>query len=195
MLATKTQVPEVLREACTHGEHLFGENRVQEFVPKRDALDDLPITWHFIGHLQSNKVKDVVGRVACIQSVDRPSIATAIDEECRKRQIAHNVMIEVNTSGEASKHGVALGNVQELIDVVQAMKTLRIMGFMTIGALSEDESTVRRCFETLRNLRNAYDAAHGTTTDLSMGMSYDLHWAIAEGSTIVRVGTAAFGDR
>lgn len=195
MLATKTQPHEVLREAFKLGEHLFGENRVQEFVPKRDALDELPITWHFIGHLQSNKVKDVVGRVACIQSVDRPSIVAAIEEECRKRHVVQDVMIEVNTSGEASKHGVAAGNAQELIDAVQAMDTLRIRGFMTIGALSEDERTVRRCFETLRNIRDAYDSSHGTTTDLSMGMSDDLQWAIAEGSTIVRVGTAAFGER
>lgn len=195
MLATKTQVPEVLRQAFACGEHLFGENRVQELVPKSDALVDLPITWHFIGHLQSNKVKDVVGRVSCIQSVDRPSIATAIDEECRKQHVVRDVMIEVNTSGEASKHGVAPSNVQELVDSISSFSTLRITGFMTIGALSEDERTVRRCFETLRNIRDAYSAAHGTTTELSMGMSDDLPWAIAEGSTIVRIGTAAFGER
>ncbi len=195
MLATKTQLPDTLREAAALGEHLFGENRVQELVPKVDALADVPITWHFIGHLQTNKVKDVIGRVACVQSVDRPSIVSALDAECTKRGSRLDVMIEVNTSGEESKHGIAPAEVWTLIDAVRATSTLRITGFMTIGALSDDERVVRACFATLRGIRDRYDAEHGTTSELSMGMSDDLAWAIAEGSTIVRVGTAAFGER
>lgn len=195
MLATKTQTPETLREAFGAGEHFFGENRVQELVPKVDALVDIDITWHFIGHLQTNKVRDVVGRVKCIQSIDRVSLADEVQSVCVKRGTTVDVMIEVNTSGEASKHGVAPSDVWTLIEHVQTCTALRITGFMTIGALSDDEATVRGCFVTLRQIRDSYDAKYGTRTELSMGMSSDLAWAIAEGSTIVRVGTAAFGER
>ena len=195
MLATKTQSVETLREALAADEHLFGENRVQELVPKVDALTDAEITWHFIGHLQTNKVRDVVGRASCIQSIDRVSLADEVQRACQKRTTTIDVMIEVNTSGEASKHGVAPDEVWSLIDHVSACTALRIVGFMTIGALSEDEATVRKCFVALREIRDAYDAKYGTRSELSMGMSSDLAWAIAEGSTIVRVGTAAFGVR
>jgi pyridoxal phosphate enzyme (YggS family) len=195
MLATKTQLPETLREALAADEHLFGENRVQELVPKVDALTDAEITWHFIGHLQTNKVRDVVGRVACIQSIDRTALADEVQRACEKRTTSIDVMIEVNTSGEASKHGVAPDEAWSLIDHVRSCSALRIVGFMTIGALSEDEATVRKCFVALREIRDAYDAKYGTRSELSMGMSSDLAWAIAEGSTIVRVGTAAFGAR
>ena len=195
MLATKTQDVATLRRTFALGETLFGENRVQELVPKTDALADLPITWQFIGHLQSNKVRDVIGRVSNIQSIDRTSIIEAVDAECLKRNTTVDVMIEVNTSGEASKHGTPFSEVQRVIDEVLMRPTMRITGFMTIGALSEDEVVVRRCFRQLRILRDSFDAQHGTTSQLSMGMSEDLEWAIAEGSTMVRVGTAAFGDR
>lgn len=195
MLATKTQSVETLRTVALLGEHLFGENRVQELVPKTAALADLPIEWHFIGHLQTNKVRDVIGRVRCIQSVDRPSLVDAIASECSKRNITVDVMIEVNTSFEPSKHGCHPAEAEQLIELVTAQPALRITGFMTIGALSDDESLVRRGFAMLREIRDKYDAQHGTVSELSMGMSHDLEWAVAEGSTIVRVGTAVFGAR
>lgn len=195
MLATKTQSVETLRAVALLGEHLFGENRVQELVPKTAALADLPIEWHFIGHLQTNKVRDVIGRVQCIQSVDRPSLVDAIASECSKRNITVDVMIEVNTSFEPSKHGCHPAEAEQLIELVTAQPALRITGFMTIGALSDDESLVRRGFAMLREIRDKYDAQHGTVSELSMGMSHDLEWAVAEGSTIVRVGTAVFGAR
>lgn len=195
MLATKTQTPETVREAFAAGEHFYGENRVQELVPKVDVLRDLDITWHFIGHLQTNKVRDVVGRVSCIQSIDRVSLADEVQSVCVKRETTVDVMIEVNTSGEVSKHGVTPTDVWTLIEHVHTCTALRITGFMTIGALSDDEATVRACFATLRQIRDVYDSKYDTRTELSMGMSSDLAWAIAEGSTIVRVGTAAFGER
>lgn len=195
MLATKTQSDETLRAVFGLGEHFFGENRVQELVPKTTALADLPIEWHFIGHLQTNKVKEVVGRVTCIQSVDRPSLVEALAAECIKKNTTVNVMIEVNTSFETSKHGCHPDDAERLIDYVSSQPLLRITGFMTIGALSDDESLVRRGFTMLRDIRDRYDARHGTSSDLSMGMSHDLEWAVAEGSTIVRVGTAVFGER
>ncbi|MBC8125237.1 MAG: YggS family pyridoxal phosphate-dependent enzyme [Candidatus Kapabacteria bacterium] len=195
LLATKNQSAETLRSIYGLGELLFGENRVQEFVSKSADLQDLTIDWQFIGHLQTNKVRDVIGRVSCIQSADRDSLIDAINTECLKRNVSVDVMVEVNTSGETSKYGVAASNVEPLIDRILTMPTLRIVGFMTIGALSDDERVVRQCFEKLRYIRDSYDASHQTKTALSMGMSDDLEWAIAEGSTIVRVGTAIFGER
>ncbi|MFM8772195.1 MAG: YggS family pyridoxal phosphate-dependent enzyme [Candidatus Kapaibacterium sp.] len=195
MLATKTQSDVTLRAVYGLGEHLFGENRVQEFVPKTEALRDLDITWHFIGHLQTNKVRDVIGRVQCIQSVDRPSLVDALASECRKCNTTVDVMIEVNTSFEESKHGCHPDEADQLIELVSAQPVLRITGFMTIGALSDDETLVRRGFAMLRDIRDRYDAQQGTVSELSMGMSHDLEWAVAEGSTIVRVGTAVFGER
>ncbi|HBB25942.1 MAG TPA: YggS family pyridoxal phosphate-dependent enzyme [Bacteroidetes bacterium] len=195
MLATKMQSVETLRAVAGLGEHLFGENRVQELVPKTTALADLSIEWHFIGHLQTNKVKDVVGRVQCIQSVDRASLVEALSAECIKKDTNVNVMIEVNTSFEASKHGCHPDAVEALIDMVESHDRLRIAGFMTIGALSDDESVVRKGFAMLRQIRDRFDAARGTRSELSMGMSHDLEWAVAEGSTVVRVGTAVFGAR
>ncbi|MCX6140549.1 MAG: YggS family pyridoxal phosphate-dependent enzyme [Candidatus Kapabacteria bacterium] len=145
--------------------------------------------------MQSNKVRDVVGRVKCIQSIDRVSLAQAVHDECVKRETSIEVLIEVNTSGETTKHGVQPTEVQRVIDAVSALPTMRIGGFMTIGALSEDERVVRACFERLRNIRDAYDGTRGATSQLSMGMSDDLEWAIAEGSTMIRVGSSVFGER
>ncbi len=195
LLATKKQSAETLRSMSALGERLFGENRVQEFVPKCEALIDLPIEWQFIGHLQTNKVRDVVGRVTCVQSVDRPSLVDALNAECTRKNASINVMVEVNVSNEATKNGVALDGVEPLIEKILTMPPLRIVGFMTIGALSEDERVVRSGFEKLRAIRDAFDASYRTTSELSMGMSDDLEWAIAEGSTMVRVGTAIFGER
>jgi len=195
LLATKKQTAEALRSMSALGETLFGENRVQELVPKCEALIELPIEWQFIGHLQTNKVRDVVGRVTCVQSVDRPSLIDALHTECTRKNLSINVMVEVNVSNEATKNGVALDGVEPLIEKILTMPPLRIVGFMTIGALSEDERVVRSGFEKLRVIRDVFDASHHTTSELSMGMSDDLEWAIAEGSTMVRVGTAIFGER
>lgn len=195
MLATKTQTIETLRDTVEFGEHLFGENRVQELVPKFDALSELPITWHFIGHLQTNKVKDVIGRASCIQSVDRQSLVEAIHHECTKKQTTVDVMIEVNTSFEESKHGLHPDSVPAFVELIASYPTLQVRGFMTIGANVDDELTVRKGFAMLRELRDQYRGVLPQATELSMGMSHDLEWAIAEGSTIVRVGSAVFGQR
>ncbi|MBM4179369.1 MAG: YggS family pyridoxal phosphate-dependent enzyme [Ignavibacteria bacterium] len=195
MLATKTQSADTLRQAVACGEHLFGENRVQELVPKHDELVELPITWHFIGHLQTNKVKDVVGRASCIQSVDRISLVEAIHHECTKKQTIVDVMIEVNTSFEESKHGLHPNDVPSFLDLIASYATLRVRGFMTIGANVDDEATVRKGFSILRDLREKSLHVLPEATELSMGMSHDLEWAIAEGATIVRVGSAVFGQR
>ncbi|MFN5875253.1 MAG: YggS family pyridoxal phosphate-dependent enzyme [Ignavibacteria bacterium] len=195
MLATKTQSAQTLRSAVALGEYLFGENRVQELVPKHDELTELPITWHFIGHLQTNKVKDVIGRSTCVQSVDRTSLVEALHQECIKKQTSIDVMIEVNTSFEESKHGLHPNDVPAFVDLIAPNATLRVVGFMTIGANVEDEATVRNGFAMLREIRDKHLSILPLANSLSMGMSHDLEWAIAEGSTLVRVGSAVFGNR
>lgn len=198
MLATKTQSADVLRSTYALGPTLFGENRVQEFVRKHDELADLDIEWHFIGHLQTNKVRDVVGRVQCIQSVDRISLVNALTEEAELQNKNVDIMIEVNVSGEESKHGVYPVDLVNLLNHVRQQPRLRVTGFMTIGANVEDHDVVRSGFRHLRELRDDAQQRGLVTaeaTELSMGMSGDLELAIAEGSTIVRIGTAIFGER
>jgi len=198
LLATKTVKPDVLRDVHALGARLFGENRVQEALPKWEALRDLDAEWHFIGHLQTNKVKDALSFATCIQSVDRPSLITALQQEASKRSITVNVMVEVNTSGEESKAGCDPRDVDSILAALSLAPNLCVVGFMTIGANTEDEATVRACFALLRTLRDtaiASGRAPATAVELSMGMSTDLEWAIAEGSTMVRVGSAVFGDR
>lgn len=198
MLATKTQQADILRSTFALGPTLFGENRVQEFVRKHDELTDLDIEWHFIGHLQTNKVRDVLGRVQCIQSVDRVSLVDALAKEAELRDRNINIMIEVNVSGEHTKHGVSPGELQNLLQYVSRFQRLLVTGFMTIGANVSDRDVVRSGFRQLRELRDEAQQLGLVTSaakELSMGMSGDLELAIAEGSTIVRVGTAIFGER
>jgi pyridoxal phosphate enzyme (YggS family) len=198
ILATKTVDPERLREAYEAGATCFGENRVQEALPKYDELLDLDIEWHFIGHLQTNKVRDVLKVATCIQSVDRRSLVDELDAECERRGEGVDILVEVNASGETSKHGCAVESVEELLEYIQEKEWLNVRGFMTIGAMSDDADDVRASFARLRMIRDRAlkqglipsDALH-----LSMGMSGDLDLAILEGSTMVRVGSSVFGER
>lgn len=198
MLATKTVHPERLRQAIACGEYLFGENRVQELAGKAQALADVHVEWHMIGHLQTNKVKAALEVATCIQSVDRLSLVQELHRQCERLGRMANILVEVNVSGEASKHGCAPANVDALLEAIAALPTLRVGGFMTIGANTDDERVVRHGFSQLRRI--AHDARSrglvpASATVLSMGMSSDMEWAIAEGSTMVRVGSAVFGER
>jgi len=198
MLATKTVAPTQLRQAIACGEHLFGENRVQELVPKAQALAQEAPEWHMIGHLQTNKVKAVLDVATCIQSVDRSRLAIEIHRLCLLQERSVDVLIEVNVSGEESKYGCAPTGVDSLLDEVAALPTLHVQGFMTIGANTTDERTVRDGFAMLRAIgerARARGVVAPNATVLSMGMSTDMEWAIAEGSTMVRVGSAVFGER
>lgn len=198
MLASKTVAPERIREAIACGVRLFGENRVQELLPKAQALADEPLEWHMIGHLQTNKVKAVLDVATCIQSLDRSRLAAEIHKLCQTHERSIDVLIEVNVSGEESKYGCAPTDVDDLLDAVAAMPTLRVRGFMTIGANTTDERTVRHGFAMLRTIgegARARGVVPADATELSMGMSADMEWAIAEGSTMVRVGSAVFGQR
>jgi pyridoxal phosphate enzyme (YggS family) len=179
---SKTQTVDAVREAVAAGQALFGENRAQELIQKADAV---PAEWHFIGHLQTNKVRQVVGRTTLIHGVD--SIALA--EEIARRK-GPPVLVQVNTSGEESKSGVDPADAIRFCTEVAALCELR--GLMTIPAPTEDP---RPAFRLLRELATEGRAKGLPTHELSMGMSDDFEVAIEEGATQVRVGSALFGER
>ena len=198
LLATKTVPPEKIRVAIEAGADLVGENRVQEVRPKYEALADLDYERHFIGHLQSNKVNALVPYVSCIQSVDRLSLADRLQGRLEREGETREVLIQVNTSGEESKFGVEPADAVEFAREVASRDALRIRGLMTIGLFSEDPEVTRPSLSALRKaaerIREA--AIEGVEMkELSMGMSGDLEVAIEEGATIVRVGSAVFGER
>ncbi len=198
LLATKDQPPERIAQAVAAGMHLCGENKVQEMLPKAKALEQVDVVWHFIGHLQSNKVKDCITVASCVQSVDRISLIDELESACVKANRHLDVMVEVNTSGESTKHGCQPSEVETLLTHLGTAKRLHLRGFMTVGALSEDERTVRRGYAQLRDIRDnaiANKLAPPGAMELSMGMSTDLEWAVAEGATMIRVGSAVFGAR
>jgi pyridoxal phosphate enzyme (YggS family) len=189
---SKTFPPERIREAFAAGQRDFAENYVQEAVGKMDALADLPITWHFIGPIQSNKTRTLAERFQWIHSVDRLKIAERLSAQRPPQLPPLEVCLQVNVSGEQSKSGVAPVEVQPLAAAVAQLPGLRLRGLMAIPEPTDDVALQRSRFATLRRLRDATGLALDT---LSMGMSDDLESAVAEGTTIVRVGRAIFGDR
>ena len=199
LLATKTVPAERIVRALQAGAHLIGENRVQEVLAKFDALSGQSYTSHFIGHLQRNKVAALVGRVDCIQPLDSVDLAQRLQHRLELADAEMSVMVQVNVSGEASKSGVPPEAAGDLVAALATLPRLRLCGYMTIGLNSPDLSAVRAGYARLREVRDglAGDGLPGAddATDLSMGMSGDFPAAIAEGATIVRVGSAVFGDR
>lgn len=198
LLATKTHDAATIRTVLTlpgAAGMLRGENRVQELVAKGPALADLPTPTHLIGPLQSNKINAALRWVTCVESVASPRLADALSARVEPDRTL-DVMVQVNVSGEATKHGVDPDDALGLAHHIGALPGLRLTGFMTIGAHTDDETVVRAGFAALRTVRDAA-LADGLTaaTHLSMGMTGDLEPAIAEGATIVRVGTAVFGPR
>lgn len=208
LLATKTQPARVVRAAvladaaardagAPGGPALVGENRVQELVAKGPVLAELGVPAHLIGPLQRNKVVQAVRWAACVQTVDSLALAERLAARTTTHPLA--VMVQVNVSGEATKHGVPPAEAVDLACAVAALPGLDLRGLMTIGAHSDDRRTVRTGFALLRRLRDAVRDSGGPGTDradqLSMGMSADLEDAVAEGATLVRVGSAVFGRR
>ena len=188
---SKTKPSEAIREAYAAGQRDFGENYAQELAEKADALADLPdLSWHFIGHLQSNKAKLVAPRAHLIHAVDSVSLARELAKRAAGRELS--VLVEVNVGGEAQKHGVAPSELNALLDAVSGVPGLSLRGLMTMPP--HDLDAARRAFEGLAELREKHGGA-GRLPELSMGMSDDLEVAIACGATIVRVGTAIFGGR
>jgi len=195
---SKTKPAELVREAFDAGQIEFGESYVQEFLDKYDdpLLDQCPIEWHFIGHLQSNKVRSIIGKVSLIHGIDKLSTA----EELSKRAVQHNLhvdyLLEVNTSGEASKYGMSPDDVLSEAAALFHLPNISLRGLMTIA--SYDSVAARREFRQLRELLDSLRAIApdpSKLTELSMGMSGDFEAAIHEGATMIRVGSAIFGWR
>jgi PLP dependent protein len=185
---SKAQPAEAIRQAHQAGQRHFGENYVQEWREKAAALADLPgLVWHFVGGLQTNKVKYLVGKVGLIHAVDREELGREIARRSAAAGIASRVLVEVNVAGEASKAGCAPEEAPALVAALRALPGLEVAGLMCIPA---PEEPPRPHFARLRDL-----AARLGLRELSMGMSGDYREAIAEGATIVRVGSAIFGER
>jgi hypothetical protein len=185
---SKTQPPEAIREAYEAGQRDFGENYAQEWREKADALADLAgLRWHFIGGLQTNKVKYLVGRVAYVHTVDREPLARELSRRFAAAGAAVRVFLEVNVAGEAAKAGCAPDDAPRLAEAVRALPGLELVGLMCIPPAEGDP---RPHFRALRALRDRLGLA-----ELSMGMSGDWPAAVEEGATFVRIGTALFGAR
>lgn len=194
LAVSKTFPAAAVREAWQAGQAAFGESYLQEALVKQDELADLAIEWHFIGPIQSNKTRLVAGRFAWVHGVDRLKIAQRLSEARPEGLPPLNCCIQVNVSGEASKHGCAPAEAVALARAVAALPRLRLRGFMAIPRETGDPAEQRAQFALLRRLYEAVAGELGLDT-LSMGMSGDLEAAIMEGATIVRVGSAIFGQR
>ena len=198
LLATKTVSAEDIKIALKNGETLIGENKVQELKEKYDSLKSINHRTHFIGHLQTNKIKEVIKYADCIQTVDRIELVQKLDQRLQSEGKSIDIMLQVNTSYEKSKFGADPLFIIDFAKEVSKYDTLKVKGLMTIGLFSAEELIVRKCFKLLKAKKLELEDYHLPNFDLkelSMGMSNDLEIAIEEGATIIRVGTAIFGTR
>lgn len=194
---SKTYPVEAINEAITLGCHDFGENRVQELMGKIDETTE-PVNWHLIGHLQTNKVKYIIGKTKLIHSVDSIKLAEEIEKQSEKHQICTEILVEVNVAKEASKHGVFVEDVIEMMKKLDHFKHIKVRGLMTVAPFVENPEDNREVFRNLCKLSVDIQKQkfNNISTDiLSMGMSNDYKIAIEEGATMVRIGTAIFGNR
>lgn len=194
LAVSKTWPADAIRKAAAN-QHAFGESYVQEALPKLAELADLDLAWHFIGPLQSNKTRPVAENFAWVHSVERLKIAERLSAQRPAHLPPLNVCIQVNVSGEASKSGCAPADAPALCRAVATLPKLRLRGLMAIPEPTGNPALARRRFALLRELRDTLNTEGLTLDTLSMGMSHDLEAAILEGATIVRVGTAIFGER
>lgn len=192
---SKTFGPEVVREAIALGLHRFGENKVQEIRDKAAAMPDATIEWVVIGHLQTNKAKDVARLAAEVQTLDRLELATELDRRLQQAGRSLDVLVQVKTAAEDTKSGIEPDELPGLLAQLRACSSLRLRGFMTIATASNDADVVRGCFRQLRELATKASDSGFPTDRLSMGMSGDFSLAILEGATEVRIGSAIFGGR
>ncbi len=196
LAVSKGQSAAAIREACLAGQVAFGESYLQEALPKQEQLQDLALEWHFIGPVQSNKTRAIARHFDWVHGVTRLKIAERLSEARREALLAPlNICLQVNLSGESSKAGVAPEEVADLAAEIAGLPGLRLRGLMTLPEPTADLSLQRQRFAALRALKALLvDQGYALDT-LSMGMSQDFASAIAEGSTIVRIGTAIFGER
>lgn len=192
---SKTFPVESMIEALAAGAVILGENRIQEAKAKRENLSG-EFEFHLVGHLQSNKAKEAVQMFDLIHSIDSVRTAECVNKEAAKIGKTQKILLEVNTSGEESKFGISPEETVEKAKQISSLRNLSLMGLMTVGPLTDNEADVRRAFALLAELRERVTAETGLVLqELSMGMSSDFPLAIAEGSTMVRVGSAIFGNR
>ena len=192
LAVSKTKPAGALREAHAAGIRDFGENYLQEARAKQVELADLPLCWHFIGPIQSNKTRDIAEHFAWVHSVDRLKIAQRLSEQRPADLPPLNICIQVNVSGEASKSGCTPADLPALAAAISALPRLKLRGLMAIPEPTEDRAEQDAAFATVRTLQESLNMGLDT---LSMGMSHDLESAIAQGATWVRIGTALFGAR
>lgn len=194
---SKTKPVEILQEAYDAGARIFGENKVQEILDKYDQLPS-DIQWHMIGHLQRNKVKYIIDKVAMIHSVDSLRLAETIEQEAAKKDIVMPVLLEVNVAEEESKFGLKLEEVLPLVEEINHFSHVQIMGLMTIAPFTLNPEDNRKVFRALKKLSvdiSEKNINNVNMSVLSMGMTGDYEVAVQEGSTMVRVGTGIFGER
>lgn len=192
---SKTFSPADVRAAAACGQRAFGENYVQEGARKVAALSDLPLEWHFIGPIQSNKTRQIAETFDWVQSVDRAKIAQRLAEQRPAHLPPLQLCVQVNVSGEATKSGVEPAHLAELIEQIAVLPRLTLRGLMAVPAPTSDLAVQRRQFSSMSELRNDMCKRGFALDTLSMGMSDDLEAAIAEGATMIRVGRAIFGER
>ncbi len=192
---SKTFPLSVIDEAFNCGIKIFGENKAQELRDKaRENTNDL--TWHFIGHLQKNKVKYVTGTSEYIHAVDSVELAEEIDKRALSLSIKQKIMVEVNTSGEESKYGLSnFESLHELVEQCGSMNNISVKGLMTMAPFTDDEAIIRNAFIRLREFREKVNGYGYNLSELSMGMTNDYLIAIDEGATMLRIGSAIFGER
>ena len=195
LAVSKTQPAAAIHAAYRAGQTHFGESYAQEALAKMSTLTELPLEWHFIGPIQSNKTRDVATHFDWVQSIEREKIARRLSEQRATTLPPLNVCIQVNVSGEASKSGVSVTEVAALASLICKLPQLRLRGLMAIPAPQSEFEQQRAGFRVLRELYEQLRATGYELDTLSMGMTDDLEAAIAEGATLVRVGTAIFGER
>jgi len=195
LAVSKTQPAEAVAALAAQGQRAFGENYVQEALAKMQALQALGLEWHLIGHLQSNKAEAVASHFDWVQSVDRPKLVAALARHRPAGRAPLNVLIQVNIDDESSKHGCAPQDVDALAEAIGAEPTLCLRGLMAIPAPWPEAERRRDAFVRMRTHFDSLAARHPQADTLSMGMSSDYAEAIAEGATLVRIGTALFGAR
>lgn len=195
---SKTFDAECIRAAAAAGQRDFGENKLQEALTKMDRTSDLNLTWHLIGHLQSNKARRAGSRFDVIHSVDTASLVMKLDDAAAAAGRTVQLLIQVDLAGEPTKHGARVEDIRPILSASANCRAVRIAGLMLLPPSVDEPERARPYFERLRELRDSLVASGGSASglrELSMGMSHDFEVAVEEGATLVRVGTAIFGER
>jgi len=194
---SKLNPAEAVTEASKCGQKDFGENWVKEMLEKQESVGE-DLSWHFIGHLQTNKVKPIIGKTVLIHSVDSERLARAIDKESEKKGVITDILLEINIAGEESKYGIVPEELSSFVDSISDLNNIKIRGLMTVAPICDDPEANRPYFKKMRELfvdikSKSYDNINMGV--LSMGMTLDFETAVSEGATHVRVGTGIFGAR